>query len=221
MQKLLSIFKMWHRETVLRWRRNRTWRPLSSSQIHQKNISMLSKFHKTASECWQRTSGTQKSRSLSSKTVTIRLRRGASCTPRKMSSGDRKNDKSQRPRSPKSWALWTWEGHKTQAQLSLCLWGLPECLSLSGLDRGGACSPGPASDGSRQSNIEPEWYASWAGAGPAGLRHCKHMPVLLICSIPPSPQHDWTSEPKKNCPPPPPVCQGGSQTLKRPANRRS
>ena len=43
-------------------------RPLSPSQIHQKNISMLSKLHKTTSECWQRTSGTQKSRSLSSKT---------------------------------------------------------------------------------------------------------------------------------------------------------
>ena len=35
-------------------------RPLSPSQIHQKNISVLSKFHKTTSECWQRTSGTQK-----------------------------------------------------------------------------------------------------------------------------------------------------------------
>ena len=43
-------------------------RPLSPSQIHQKNISMLSKLHRTTSECWQRTSGTQKSRSLSSKT---------------------------------------------------------------------------------------------------------------------------------------------------------
>ena len=53
---------------VLRWWRNRMGRPLSPSQIHQKNISMLSKFHKTTSECWQRTSGTQKSRSLSSKT---------------------------------------------------------------------------------------------------------------------------------------------------------
>ena len=42
-------------------------RPLSPSQIHQKNISTLSKFHKTTSECWQRTSGTQKSSSLSSK----------------------------------------------------------------------------------------------------------------------------------------------------------
>ena len=52
----------------VRWRRNRTGKPLSPSQIPQKNISTLSKLHKTTSECWQRTSGTQKSRSLSSKT---------------------------------------------------------------------------------------------------------------------------------------------------------
>ena len=43
-------------------------RPLSPSQIPQKNISVLSKLHKTTSECWQRTSGNQKSRPLSSKT---------------------------------------------------------------------------------------------------------------------------------------------------------
>ena len=42
-------------------------RPLSPPQIHQKKISTLSKFYKTTSECWQRTSGTQKSRPLSSK----------------------------------------------------------------------------------------------------------------------------------------------------------
>ena len=58
-------------EAVLGWQRNRMGRPLSPSQIHQKNISMLSKFHKTTSECWQRTSGIQKSRSLSSKTVNL------------------------------------------------------------------------------------------------------------------------------------------------------
>ena len=52
---------------VLRWQRNRTGRPLSPQQIHQKNIWTLSKFHKTTSECWQRTSGTQKSSPLSSK----------------------------------------------------------------------------------------------------------------------------------------------------------
>ena len=51
-----------------RWQRNKTGKSLSPPQIHQKNISTLSKFYKTTSECWQRTSGTQKSRSLSSKT---------------------------------------------------------------------------------------------------------------------------------------------------------
>ena len=47
--------------------KNRTGKPLSPSQIPQKNISTLSKLHKTTSECWQRTSGTQKSSPLSSK----------------------------------------------------------------------------------------------------------------------------------------------------------
>jgi len=42
------------------------------------------------------------------------------------------------------------------AQLSLRLWGLPQCQNLSGLDLGGACSPGQASDGSWWSNLEPE-----------------------------------------------------------------
>ena len=46
---------------VLRWWRNRTGRPLSPSQIPQKNISTLSKCHETTSEGWQRTSGNQKS----------------------------------------------------------------------------------------------------------------------------------------------------------------
>ena len=53
---------------VLRWWRNGMGRPLSPSKIHQKNISVLNTFHKPTSECWQRTSGTQQSRSLASKT---------------------------------------------------------------------------------------------------------------------------------------------------------
>ena len=44
----------------------------------------------------------------------------------------------------------------SRVQLSLHLRGLPECLNLSGLDLGGASIPGPASDGSLQSNLEPE-----------------------------------------------------------------
>ena len=45
---------------VLRWQRNRKGRPLSPPQSHWKIIWTLSKFHKTTSECWQRTPGTQK-----------------------------------------------------------------------------------------------------------------------------------------------------------------
>ena len=43
-----------------RWRRNRTGRSLSPSQIPQKNISTPSKLHKTTSVGWQRTSGNRK-----------------------------------------------------------------------------------------------------------------------------------------------------------------
>ena len=73
---------------------------------------------------------------------------------------------------------------------------------------------------------QPRAWAVWAGrvhvpsagAGPVWLRHCKHTPVLFVCSVPPSPQRDWTSEPKKVSTTAP-LCQGGNQTLKRPANR--
>ena len=56
-------------EEELRWQRNRIGIPLSPPQIHRKNIWMLSKLHKTTSERWQRTSGTQKSSPLSLKGV--------------------------------------------------------------------------------------------------------------------------------------------------------
>ena len=51
----------------LRWWKNRTGRPLSPTQIHQKIIWMLSNFHKTTSEHWRRTPGTQKGSPFSSK----------------------------------------------------------------------------------------------------------------------------------------------------------
>ena len=54
-------------EAVLRWRRNRIGRTLSPPQIHQKNLWMQSKFHRTTSECWQRTLDIQKSSPLSLK----------------------------------------------------------------------------------------------------------------------------------------------------------
>ena len=101
------------------------------------------------------------------------------------------------------------EGHKTQAQWSLCLWGLPEHLNLSGLDLGGACSPEPASVSSRWSNLEPEL------CGDGGcMRHeqgqaqcgwdttSTHQCYFTAVSLPP---HSVTEQVSlKKCPPPPP-----------------
>ena len=59
------------------------------------------------------------------------------------------------------------------------------------LGPGSAGSPGPATDGSRQINLEPEQRGQGGyarrkrGADPVWLRHCEHTPVLFICSIPP------------------------------------
>ena len=52
---------------VPRWQRNRTGRPLSPQQIHQKIIWMLSNIHRTTSELWWRIPGTQKGTPFSSK----------------------------------------------------------------------------------------------------------------------------------------------------------
>ena len=51
-------------------------------------------------------------------------------------------------------AAQTWDRHKTQAQPSLHLCGVPE--NLSGLDLGSACKPGPALDSSWHNNLDPE-----------------------------------------------------------------
>ena len=104
-----------------------------------------------------------------------------------------------------TWAARTWEGHQTQAQPSLHLCGAPENLSLSNLDLGSKCNPGPASDSSRQSSIEPEKcrmkaHTQRAGANPGRLKPCEHFPytpVVFVCSVAPSWQHDWTSKPEK------------------------
>ena len=100
-----------------------------------------------------------------------------------------------------------------QAQPSLRLWGLPECLNLSGLDLGGAGSPGPATDGSQRNNLEPEQCGQGGYTRrELGQTQCGWGTVsqcyLFAASLPPSPQRDWTSEPKKKkkkCPPPSPL----------------
>ena len=91
-----------------------------------------------------------------------------------------------------TWAAWTWEGHKTQAQPSLHLWGLPEYLNLSGLDLGSAYNPWPASDSSLQSNLEPKqcWQEKHT-RHEQGQTQCgsdtvsTHQCYLLAASLPP------------------------------------
>ena len=56
-----------------RWWKNVTGRPLTPPQIQQKIIWMLSNFHKTTSECWWSTPGTQKGNPIFSKGVVLRL----------------------------------------------------------------------------------------------------------------------------------------------------
>ena len=96
--------------------------------------------------------------------------------------------------------------HKTQAQPSMRLCGAPENLNLSSLGLGSARNPGPT-PWSGSHSLEPE-QCRWgkhtrpprAGANPVWPEHCEcspHTPVTFVCSAPPSPQHDWTSEPKQ------------------------
>ena len=96
-------------------------------------------------------------------------------------------------------AAQTWEGHKTQAQPSLHLCGVPKNLNLSDLDLGSALNPGPASDSSQQSNLEPEQgrlgkhTCHERGPNPVWLKHWEHFPQtpgMFVYSVPPSPQHD-------------------------------
>ena len=56
------------------WRRNKTGRPLSPPKLIERTFEHR-KFHKTTSEFWQRTSGTQKSSPLSSKEIAKKIKR--------------------------------------------------------------------------------------------------------------------------------------------------
>ena len=137
--------------------------------------------------------------------VNIRLRRCAGCTPRNPSGVEAISSSNPLTKHLITWAARTWEGHKTQAQLSLCLWGLPECLNLSSLDLGGASSPGPASDGSRWSNLAPEHCGqggytchergqAQCGRGTASTCQC----YLFSASLPPHSATEQVSLKKKS-----------------------
>ena len=53
-------------ETPSRWQRIKTWRSLSSPQIHQKHIYMWNNSYRTPTECWQKTSDFPKVKKLPS-----------------------------------------------------------------------------------------------------------------------------------------------------------
>ena len=149
-------------------------------------------------------------RSVPQRRHTAHLRWRSYFAPRKLSGWERGGDKTHCPTwgecaHQAHWAAQTWEGHKRQAQQSLRLCGVPENKNLSGLDLGSAYNPGPTLDSSPAE--QPGAWAvqtgkarpPWVGANPVWSIHCEHaprMPVMFICSVPPSPQHDRTSEPK-------------------------
>ena len=105
--------------------------------------------------------------------------------------------------------------HKTQAQLSPSFCGEPENWNHT-----------PCRARSLESSLEPEQYRQGkhpprVGANPVWPEHCRsspHTPVTFVCSAPPSPKHRWTREPEQETTSAR-LCQGGNQTLKRPANR--
>ena len=92
--------------------------------------------------------------------------------------------------------------HKTQAQPSMRLCGVPRNPNLSGSGLGSARNAGPAPWRAAWSlsSVDGESSHLWTGANPVWPEHCEcspHRPVTFVCSAPPSPQHGWTSEPKK------------------------
>ena len=112
-----------------------------------------------------------------------------------------------------TWAAQTWDGHKTQAQPSLRLCGVPKNLNLNGLDLGSAYNPGPASDSSRQSNLEPEQcrlgkhtHCEWGKTqcGWITLSTCQW--YLFAVFLPPQSTTEQVSLKKKWPPPPTPPC---------------
>ena len=102
-----------------------------------------------------------------------------------------------------TWSARTWEGHKTQAQPSLCLCWVPKNLNVSGLDLGMCTQPRarfrqlPCRAACSLSSVDRDSTHAVSGANPAWPRHCErstHTPGMFVCSVLPSPQHAWTSD---------------------------
>ena len=135
--------------------------------------------------------------------VNIRLRRCASCTPRKLSGREvisHSNWARQTPHHLSCSDLGRAQNAGPAESVPLRTTRVPEPEQL----RPGRCKQPMAGlrwFPTEQPRAWAAWagrlHAPWAGADPVWLRPCEHTPVLLVCSIPPSPQCDWISEPKK------------------------
>ena len=116
---------------------------------------------------------------------------------------------------------WGWDrgGEKVHRTREECACQAPGCLSCLGGEgtkrrpnrvhafveypkTGTASNAGPApyrAAGSL-SSVDGESTHPWAGTNPVWPEHCEcspHRPATFVCSAPPSLQHEWTSEPKK------------------------
>ena len=161
-------------------------------------------------------------------TVNAHLRRCTGCTPRKPSSRNgeaiNRGDCAHQPPHHLSCSdLGRTQNAGPTNSVPLRTSWVPEPEWLSTWEVG---SLGPASDGSRWSNIEPEQCGQeghrrreqgQAQCGWDTVSTCQC--YLFAASLP---LHSATEQVSlKKCPPSPSLCQGRNQTLKRPANRRS
>ena len=91
-------------------------------------------------------------------TVNICLRRCAGCTPRKPSgrSGEAISRRDHARQTPDHLGCSDLGRAQNAGPTESAPQGLPKCLNPSSLDLGSAYNPGPASDSSQQSNLEPK-----------------------------------------------------------------
>ena len=156
---------------------------------------MLNKFHKTTSECQQRTSGTQKSNPSLRKEITERQ-------------GGDKLQQSPMSNTSSPELLGSVKGTKrrpNQESAPLRTTQVPEPERLGpGKYRQPMAGHGwfPAEQPRAWAAWAERLHVRWAGADPVSAQ-CGWGPAntrkfyFFAASLPPSPQRDWTSEPKK------------------------
>ena len=111
--------------------------------------------------------------------------------------------------APGCLSCWGRGRHKTQAQPSLLLCGVPENLNLSGLGLGSACNAGPAPCRAAWSlsSVDGESTHAVSGANPVWPEHCECSPhSQWHLSAAPLPPRSSAEQENLNKRPPPPTC---------------